>query len=633
MRARPSAPLALALSLIAFALSLLARPAPAAAQIQITQLSSVDAQGRCTIRPAGGATIYARMTASGLSHAQLLHHASSRLGFGPSPIGPLTVAAANDCSTVFVADEVARQIASLGAVTDTPELTTIRRGLFPLTMFDRAQLSGALWTMRQVAMSTSQTASWEARTSMTFLKTVREIFGSQRVVGGALVDVQVNLDELMLELWLNHFNIELEKPSYYAYGVNGYPEVLRRAQGGTFASLLTTTMRQPAMIYYLDNQANACDPETGAGKNQNLARELMELHTLGVGPTAGVYAQADVEAMASALCGWNVVPWTTPMASGHTGFVWNGMLAGTAPLTILGKSYPASGEARVTSVLADLAKHASTKSAICAKVVNRLYASSLRAAAVAECVTAWGSTGDLKTLLQTLVQRDAFWSPANYRTLLRTPVELVTAAARRLGVKLTDLASATASAQLSDAPFAPARMSDPTTYLASLTALRSSPPYKVTRELGARIELMLGFPRMKVPPPSGYPMDGAAFLSSSYVDDASRLGLDVASTMNLLASRTDLSSTAERQALDAKLAAVSDRAAVEWFAEQRLKLGDVVSSNPSVAVLLATAHLDILTAVIGAASSWVVHVNAPTVGRSSDTLLGLLLGSAYEMWR
>jgi Protein of unknown function (DUF1800) len=228
----------------------LALATPASAQIAITQLSSVDAAGRCTIRPTVGATVYAKMMAGGLSHAQLLHHASSRLGFGASPIGPLTVASANDCSSVFVADELARQVAALGAVSDTAQLTTIRRGVTPLTMFDRADLSGALSSLRQTALEASQTTAWEARTSLTYLKTLRELVGSQRVVSTQLVDVQIALDEVMLELWIDHFNIELEKPSYYAHGKNGYTEVLRRAHGGTFTSLLTTVMRQPAFLFY-----------------------------------------------------------------------------------------------------------------------------------------------------------------------------------------------------------------------------------------------------------------------------------------------------------------------------------------------------------------------------------------------
>lgn len=605
---------------------------PAAAQIAITQLGSVDGTGRCTIRPTVGAALYANMMASGLSHAQLLHHASSRLGYGPSPIGPLTVATANDCSSVFVADEVARQVASLGAVADTSQLTAIRRGVTPLTMFDRADLSAGLTRLRATPTQASQTTSWEARTSLTYLKTLREIVGSQRVIGTQLVDVQVALDELMLELWIDHFNIELEKPSYYAYGKNGYTEILRRAHGGTFTTLLTTVMRQPAFVFYLDNQANACDPVTGAASNQNLARELLELHTLGTGPTAGTYTQTDIEAVASALCGWNVIPWTTPMATGHTGFVFNGMLASNRTLTIMGKAYGATGESRVTTLLADLAKHPATRTAICKKVVARLYAPSLAAAATTVCTTAWGSTGNLIAIVRALVQRDAFWSPANYRALQRTPIELVVAVTRRIGVKLTDLANATAKSGLGDAPFAPASMNDPDAILASLATLRAAPPYKAIRGLLARIEVMLGYARLKVPPPTGYVMDGAAFLSSAYVDDASRLGLEVAAVLNLLPDRTDLSSTAERQAFDAKLSTLSDTAALEWFVEQRLKLGNAIAGTTAAYTIVA-AHADIMTAVLGASAAWVVHVNAPTIGRSTDTVFGLVLGSAYELWR
>jgi Protein of unknown function (DUF1800) len=287
----------------------------------------------------------------------------------------------------------------------------------------------------------------------------------------------------------------------------------------------------------------------------------------------------------------------------------------------------------VTTLLADLAKHPATRTAICKKVAARFYAASLAVAAADACVTAWGTSGDLISIVRALVQRDAFWSPANYRTLQRTPIELVVAVTRRIGVKLTDLASATTKSNLGDAPFAPAQLGDPDKLLASLATLRGAPSYKVMRNLLGRIEVMLGFARLKVPPPTGYPMDGAAFLSSAYVDDASRLGLEVAAVLNLLPDRTDLSSAAERQSFDAKRATLTDRAAIEWFVEQRMKLGNAIAATATAAYPLATAHADIMTTVIGAGSAWVVHVNAPTIGRSTDTVLGLVLGSAYELWR
>lgn len=614
--------------------ALAALASPAAAQITIHQLAGVDANGRCTIRPTGGATWYTRITAGGLTHAQVLHHAAARLGYGPSPVGPLLVSTANDCSTVFVADELARQVAALGTTTDQPQLTTARRGALPFTMFPSADINAALTRLKQnpVPSDATGTTAWEARTSLTTLKTLREVVGSQRMSSNVLVDVQLNLPEVMLELWSNHFNVELEKANYYSHGSDGYLETMRGAQGGTFASLLTTVMRQPAMLVYLDNQNNRCDPGTGRASNQNLGRELLELHTLGVGPSAGVYGQADVEAVSSILCGWNVLPYSTPRAVGASGFVFNSQLAHPSALTVMGTSFPATGEARVTSMLAMLAGHSATRAAICAKLSARFYAPSLRAAAAAACVTAWGTTGNLKTVVQGLLQRNEFWTAANYRTLLRSPIELVVAVARRIGVKLTDLSSATTAAGLTEAPFVPSGLTT-AQVLQDLAALRASNPYKGFLQLKERIDRMLGFPRMKVPPPTGYPMDGAAFLSSNYIDDASRLGLEVAAPLNFLNARTDLSADSERLSLNDQFWATSASASLEWFLEQRMKLGNVVNPSGAVSVPLTAAHLANLLAVFSNTSLWAVHANFPTVGRSNDTLLGLRLGSAAELWR
>ena len=114
--------------------------------------------------------------------------------------------------------------------------------------------------------------------------TFREMVGTQRVLDGKLYDHQIALEEVMAEFWFNHFNVAAAKPTQYIYGSNSYPEALRFALGGTFAHLLQTALQQPAMIVYLDNQNNLYDPVIGSAGNQNLARELLELHTFGVGP-------------------------------------------------------------------------------------------------------------------------------------------------------------------------------------------------------------------------------------------------------------------------------------------------------------------------------------------------------------
>lgn len=613
------------------------------AQITLAQLGSVDAQGRCTIRPTGGAAIYAAVVAAraqgGLSDPQVLHHAASRLGYGPSPVGPLTIDRANDCTTVFLADELDRQLAALGTRVDSPQLARVRRGLLPLTMFPRVELNAALWRFKQAPENATLNAygnlSFEARTSLVWYKMLREVVGSQHVqASGALADVQVNLEEVLSELWLNHFNVNIERMANYYHGVDGFPEVVRRAQGGSFAGLLQAAVRHPGLITYLDNMTNRCDPVTDAASNQNLARELLELHTLGVGPDRGVYTQADVEAMASALCGWNAVPYGTVPAS-PDGFVYNSALASPRALTIVGQTYPASGQSRVPTILAALAAHTSTRAHLCKKLSARFYAPGLAPAAAAACEAAWGADGALRAMARALVTRAEFWSAANTRVLLRGPIELVVAAARQLGTSLLELHDTTVAAGLTEAPFALATLT-PQAAVDALTALRGQGPYKVLRELGKRISTLLGVPRGSVPPPIGYPMDGAAYLSAGYLDDLSRLGVDTAGALAHLGEtyRTDLGAKSYRTSLDAKRTATSSDAALTWFLETQLRLFKVTAGGtPAPPYVLPASHLATLRAVFATVASWAFHTSAPTVKRSNDTVLGPMLGSSALVWR
>lgn len=623
-------------------LAVLCAAAPASAQITLAQLDSVDAQGRCTIRPAGGAAIYSAIVSArsqgGLSDPQVLHHAAARLGYGTSPIGPLTVSRANDCTTVFVADELARQLAALGTRADTTQLARVRRGLLPLTLFTRSDLNATLARLQQDPANATLNAygnlSFEARTSLVWYKMLRELVGSQVVQpGGALADVQVNLEEVLAEFWLNHFNVNIERFANYYHGADGYPEVVRRAQGGTFAALLQAALRHPGLITYLDNMNNRCDPVTDAASNQNLARELLELHTLGVGPDRGVYTQADVEAMASALCGWNAIPFNATPPTG-TGFVYNDLLDSPRTLTVVGAAYAPTGQARVPAIAAALANHSSTRAHLCRKLSERFYAPSMAPAAASSCVAAWGATGSLPSLARALLERPAFWQAANARVLMRGPIELVIAAARQLGVSVLDLHAATVAAGLTEAPFTLATLT-PQSAIDALTALRAQGPYRVLREFANRTRTLLGVPRASVPPPTGYPMDGKAYLSAGYIDDLSRLGVDTAGALAHLSEtyRTDRAAASYRSALDTKLAS-SSSAALTWFLETQLGLVKVTTGgSPAPPYVLQPSHLSTLRAVFATVASWAFHTSAPTVKRSHDTVIGPTLGSSAFLWR
>lgn len=623
-------------------LAVLGAAAPASAQIALSQLGSVDAQGRCTIRPTGGATIYNAIVSArsqgGLSDPQVLHHAAARLGYGTSPIGPLTVSRANDCTTVFVADELARQLAALGTRADSTQLARVRRGLLPLTLFSRSDLNATLARLQQDPANATLNAygnlSFEARTSLVWYKMLRELVGSQVVqTGGALADVQVNLEEVLAEFWLNHFNVNIERFANYYHGVDGFPEAVRRAQGGTFAALLQAALRHPGLITYLDNMNNRCDPVTDAASNQNLARELLELHTLGVGPDRGVYTQADVEAMASALCGWNAIPFNATPPTG-TGFVYNDLLDSPRTLTVVGAAYAPTGQARVPAIAAALANHSSTRAHLCRKLSERFYAPSMAPAAASSCVAAWGATGSLPSLARALLERPAFWQAANARVLMRGPIELVIAAARQLGVSVLDLHAATVAAGLTEAPFTLATLT-PQSAIDALTALRAQGPYRVLREFANRTRTLLGVPRASVPPPTGYPMDGKAYLSAGYIDDLSRLGVDTAGALAHLSEtyRTDRAAASYRSALDTKLAS-SSSAALTWFLETQLGLVKVTTGgSPAPPYVLQPSHLSTLRAVFATVASWAFHSSAPTVKRSHDTVIGPTLGSSAFLWR
>jgi Protein of unknown function (DUF1800) len=613
-----------------------------AAGIAISQLGGLDGNGQCLVRPTVGAPIYGAIVAarsnSGLSDAKVLQHAATRLGFGLSPFGPLRPDAANDCTTVFVADELANQIAGLGARSDSAQLLRIRRGILPLTMFTRSVLNQSINRLQQdpqgVALGAHLTTRYEARTQHIGLKTLRELFGSQIVQGATIVDVQLNLDQIMSEFWLNHFNVNIDKSNQYYFGSNAFPEAVYPAQGTTFESLLIAVMREPAMLMFLDNKDNRCDPVTGVASNQNLARELLELHTLGVPPTTGVYDQDDVEAMASVLCGWNAIPFSTVVPTTASGFVFNAALASSKSVNVLGVTYPATGEARVTSVLRALSAHAATVTNVCSKLSDQFYAPALASAARDACSASWGTGGNLKAILRSLVSRTDFWRSSNYRSLQRTPIELVVAIARQQGANVLDLATATAAAGLTETPFAPATIT-PQQVADRTTALRAQRPFQFMTSLLWRIRIMLGVPRGMVASPAGYPMDGAVFISGAYLEDASRLGLEVASSFGYLLDpdRNDLTSKVNRDALTAKLASGSPDAAQEWFLETRMAMGGVMAGGSTAPFVFSPSHTSILRSVFASAVYWAYWSTATATKLGPQTLVGLALGNSQALWR
>ena len=157
------------------------------------------------------------------------------------------------------------------------------------------------------------------RDSAARFRTLKSVFGSQVVrQNGTVADLQSNLASVLEETFFNHFNVDYDKVLINAgMGPGGYEPTIHSQMFSTFHDLLSSVIKHPAMLVYLDNRANKFDLVNKVASNQNLGRELLELHTLGLGPDRGwrgadgskqpkLYTQKDVENSALVLTGLNV---------------------------------------------------------------------------------------------------------------------------------------------------------------------------------------------------------------------------------------------------------------------------------------------------------------------------------------
>jgi uncharacterized protein (DUF1800 family) len=241
------------------------------------------------------------------------------------------------------------------------------------------------------------------------------------------------LERLAL-FWTNHFAVSIRKGGIAPAHVGAFlREAIRPHVAGRFVDMLVAVETHPAMLFYLDNQ-RSMGPNSRAGRNrgrslnENLAREILELHTLGVD---GGYTQADVTALAQVITGWSIVP--AQEAEGGR-FAFRANMHEPGPKTLLGRSYPQDGQEQGLAVLADLARHPSTARHVARKLVTHFIADEAPAALVADLTQAFRhSDGDLKAVYRTLIaSREAWECPL---TKLRTPMEMLIAVCRATGFK------------------------------------------------------------------------------------------------------------------------------------------------------------------------------------------------------
>jgi uncharacterized protein (DUF1800 family) len=239
--------------------------------------------------------------------------------------------------------------------------------------------------------------------------------------------------ERLVVFWSNHFCISANKGELARIWAGSFErEAIRPHVLGRFSDMLKAVEQHPAMLFFLDNQ-QSLGPDSRAGQNrkrglnENLAREIMELHTLGVG---GGYTQDDVTSLARIITGWTFAGRQGQLGTPGT-FVFNANAHEPGAQLLLGKTYENNGLAQGEAALEDIARHPSTAKFIATKFARHFVADDPPPALVARLQEVFRkSDGDLKALAAALVDSDEAWQAP--QTKMRSPYEFLVATGRLL---------------------------------------------------------------------------------------------------------------------------------------------------------------------------------------------------------
>lgn len=311
--------------------------------------------------------------------------------------------------------------------------------------------------------------------------------------------------ERLVHFWANHFAISVEKPTVKALAGAYELEAIRPYVLGSFKDMLFAVEKHPAMLLFLDQarsmgpnsvaaiRRNKRKPNKKAGLNENLAREILELHTLGV---RSGYNQGDVIAVAKALTGWSVnnqKKSKQALIIGENGFAYRPHLHEPGTRTILGKHYMQSGQAQAEAVLNDLASHPATAKHIAFKLARHFTSDQPSQTLVESLSSAFlNSGGNLKAVYIALINAPEVWQANSAK--FKTPWEWVISSLRGLGQQdLKKIKVAQVLNQLSQPvwkPGSPAGYDDIATTWASPNALmrRVELAQRYSASLGRRLD-------------------------------------------------------------------------------------------------------------------------------------------------
>ena len=291
-------------------------------------------------------------------------------------------------------------------------------------------LDGRLRGLRTIGYPISQVLAGDTN----LLGTVFEEFTTARLVRA--VHSRNQLEEVLVDFWFNHFNVNMNAATVHFYFMAYERDAIRPRVLGRFRDLLGAVAKHAAMLFYLDNYVNAAtkrDANGGLvqGVNENYGRELLELHTVGVGSG---YTQQHVYDAARCFTGWGIEGLLT-----NGNFLFRPQNHDTGAKTVLGLNLPAGGGQDDGEKLLDyLAVHPATAVSISKRLAERFVADKPPQTIVDKmAATFMRSGGEIRDVLRTMIGAPEFWASVMEPVKPRTPFEFTIAALRASGAEVT----------------------------------------------------------------------------------------------------------------------------------------------------------------------------------------------------
>ena len=404
------------------------------------------------------------------------------------------------------------------------------------------------------------------------------------------------LQEVMADFWMNHFNVYLRKNEATPYYLVSFErDVIRPHALGKFEDLLEAVAHSPAMLIYLDNSESIGPKSIAAeraeiaaarrpgnqkkkpeGLNENYARELMELHTVGVN---GGYTQADVTQVARILTGWTV---ERPQRGGGFEFDPNRHEPGTKKA--LGEKFKDQGEEEGRELLHFLATRPATAQFISRKLAVRFVSDDPPQALIDRMADTYlSSGGDISAVLRTMYHWPEFWSTGIYRTKVKTPLEYVVSAVRASNANIQNLRP-------------------------------------VANELRT-----LGMPLYQCVPPTGYNWQASAWVSTGALVDRMNFALGLAA--NRLQGITTAWEPSDDDSPASVLTAQTPSPESEEARLESSLIAGGISESTRAAVLQQFQQQAAQMQPVSAQNPQNLHAQAVNLEREDQVLAGLLIGS------